>query len=135
MTIVEEIEKKFNVGDVSVDASGITWFATGNLDPCGLAQFFREVEARFVTITAYQLPGDGGFCLEYLWDNDGKLLGFPFYLSGSSMPSIFSTCEAADWIEREIHEEFCIDFTGREYEPLLLREGDRTGVNLREVAK
>lgn len=135
MTIVEDIAKTFNAGDISEDASGVTWFATGNLDPRRLAQFFLEAEARFVTITAYQLPGDGGFCLEYLWDKDGKLLGFPFYPSGSTMPSIFSICEAADWIEREIHEEFGIDFTGREYEPLLLREGDRAGVNLREVAK
>ena len=45
-------------------------------------------------------------------------------------------CEAADWIEREIHEEYRIEFTGRDYEPLLLREGRICGVNLREeVAK
>ncbi len=46
--------------------------------------------------------------------------------------SIFDLCEAADWIEREIHEEYAIDFTGRAYEPLLLRKGDKAGVNLRE---
>jgi NADH:ubiquinone oxidoreductase subunit C len=44
-------------------------------------------------------------------------------------------CEAADWIEREIHEEYGIEFTGREYEPLLLRAGDTPGVNLREEIK
>jgi hypothetical protein len=38
-----------------------------------------------------------------------------------------------DWIEREIHEEYSLDFTGREYEPLLLRRGDTTGVNLRDA--
>jgi NADH:ubiquinone oxidoreductase subunit C len=48
------------------------------------------------------------------------------------MESIFDLCEAADWIEREIHEEYSIDFTGRDYEPLLLRKGDKSGVNLRE---
>jgi len=39
-----------------------------------------------------------------------------------------------DWIEREIHEEYAIEFTGRAYEPLLLRAGDAAGVNLREPA-
>ena len=63
------------------------------------------------------------------------MLGFPFYLSGCSIGSIYDICEAADWIEREIHEEFAIDFTGRVYEPLLLREGDKPGLYLHEVAK
>ncbi len=54
-------------------------------------------------------------------------------IAGNSIESIFDLCEAADWIEREIHEGFAIDFTGREYEPLLLREGDKPGVNLRET--
>jgi hypothetical protein len=40
-----------------------------------------------------------------------------------------------DWIEREIHEGFALDFSGRVYEPLLLRQGDTPGVNLREEAK
>ena len=30
---------------------------------------------------------------------------------------------------------FGVDFTGREYEPLLLSQGDKTGVNLREEMK
>jgi hypothetical protein len=37
-----------------------------------------------------------------------------------------------DWIEREIHEGFTVEFTGREYEPLQLRPGAKLGVNLRE---
>jgi NADH:ubiquinone oxidoreductase subunit C len=63
------------------------------------------------------------------------LLGFPFVLKGESIESIYDLCEAVDWIEREIHEGFAVDFVGREYEPLLLREGDKLGVNLREEVK
>jgi hypothetical protein len=81
------------------------------------------------------LPGTEGFRLEYHWDLDGTLLGFPFKLEGKSIESIYDMCEAVDWIEREIHEEYAIDFTGREYEPLLLREGNTLGVNLREEVK
>jgi NADH:ubiquinone oxidoreductase subunit C len=95
----------------------------------------NTAHARFVTITAYQLPKDEGIRLEYHWDLDGQLLGFPFQFSGNSIESIYDLCEAVDWIEREIHEGFAVDFVGREYEPLLLRQGDTPGVNLREVAK
>ena len=100
-----------------------------------VAQAMNAVRARFVTITAYQLPGNEGFRLEYHWDLKGRLLGFDFTVAGKTTESIFDLCEAADWIEREVHEGFGIEFTGREYEPLLLREGDTPGVNLREEKK
>ena len=62
----------------------------------------------------------------------GNLVGFTFPLAANSVESIYDLCEAADWIEREVHEEYRIDFTGREYEPLLLREGGVCGVNLQK---
>ena len=82
------------------------------------------------------MPGDEGFRLEYHWDLQGLLLGVPFQIAGKSpesakIDSIYDLSEAADWIEREVHEGFAIDFTGREYEPLMLRPGDKPGVNLR----
>jgi len=135
MNVVDEMVRTLNIGDTRSDSSGVTWFATGNLDLRQLADYLSQAKARFVTITANELPRGEGFCLEYLWDLNGQLLGFPFDLSGNTIPSIFDICEAADWIEREIHEEFAIDFSGREYEPLLLRAGDPLGVNLHEVAK
>ena len=135
MNLIEELLASFNTGDTSRDSSGVVWFATGNIDLRELAAFLAKAKARFVTITATELPHNEGFCLEYLWDFEGQLFGFAFYPSGSSMPSIYDICEAADWIEREVHEEFAIDFSGRAYEPLLLRAGDRPGVNLQEVAK
>ena len=135
MNLVNELLAEFQITNVSEDASGVTWFTTGNLDLRNLASFLKQMGARFVTITANELPRDEGFCLEYLWDCDGRLLGFPFYPPEKSMPGICDICEAADWIEREIHEEYAIEFQGHEYDPLLLRAGQRPGVNLHEVAK
>jgi len=63
------------------------------------------------------------------------LLGFPYLLAGNSIDSLYDLTEAVDWIEREIHEGYAVDFIGRDYEPLLLREGDALGVNLREEVK
>ncbi len=112
------------------------WLNLSDLNVREVAKAMTALQARFITITGYQLPKEEGFRLEYHWDIDGRLLGFAFVLAEKSIESIYDLCEAADWIEREIHEEFTIEFTGREYEPLLLRRGDTMGVNLREeVAK
>lgn len=135
MNLVDELRTDFKITEFSQDASGVTWFTTGNVDVRELASYLRRAGARFVTITAYETLGDERFRLEYLWDSEGRLLGFPFYPEAKTMSSIYDICEAVDWIEREIHEEYAIDFTGREYEPLLLRAGEHAGVNLHEVGQ
>lgn len=135
MNMVEGIAELIGTSDVWTDHSNVHWFATGKLNLRDVARKMKDCHARFVTITATQLPRDEGLCLDYLWDLDGQLLGFAFYLSNHSIESIYDICEAADWIEREVHEGFGIDFLGREYEPLLLREGQKPGMNLREEVK
>ena len=135
MSLLESIPAELQELDNWTDGRGVQWFATTNLEVHGLARAMKDWHARFITITAVQLPRDEGLCLEYLWDFDGSVLGFPFYLKGNTIASIFDICEAADWIEREIHEGYAVEFAGREYEPLLLREGQQIGVNLREESK
>jgi NADH:ubiquinone oxidoreductase subunit C len=132
MTALETIREKLGTVEPWVENRGTHWLNPGSLSVRQVATVMNQVHARFITITAYQLPGSEGFRLEYHWDLDGRLLGLPFVIAGNSTESIFDLCEAADWIEREVHEEYSIDFTGREYEPLLLRKGDKSGVNLRE---
>jgi NADH:ubiquinone oxidoreductase subunit C len=131
--LLESISEKLGTQESWVDQGGVHWLTPGAKTVRELAQIMNGLKARFITITAYQLPGDEGFRLEYHWDLDGQLLGFPFTVTGNTIESIYDLCEAADWIEREIHEEYTIQFQGREYEPLLLRAGDNPGVNLREV--
>ena len=135
MSPLESISERLGITEPWVEKGGVHWLAPGAKSVREVAQAMNEFNARFVTITAYQLPGDQGFRLEYHWDLNGQLLGFPFQLAANSIESIFDLCEAADWIEREIHEGFVIDFLGREYEPLLLRQGDTPGVNLRKEKK
>lgn len=135
MTPLESVLEKLGVNECWVEKGGAHWLNPGALTVRDLAQTMNALNARFVTITAYQLPDDEGFRLEYHWDLDGQLMGFPFHISGDSIESIYDLCEAADWIEREIYEGFAINFRGREYEPLLLRQGDKPGVNLREEVR
>jgi len=114
------------------ERGGVFWYSDTGLNVREVARAMNAVSARFITITTYELPGDGGFRLEYHWDLMGHLLGFTFPIPSNAIESIYDLCEAVDWIEREIHEEYRIDFTGREYEPLLLREGGVCGVNLQK---
>lgn len=135
MTANSPIPELLVADHASNGGSGVRWFVTDGLDLRNLTDSLRRQGARFITITASELPGDQGFRLEYLWDLDGQVFGFPFFATSKRIASIYDLCEAADWIEREIHDEYAIDFTGRACEPLLLREGDRPGVNLREVTR
>ena len=133
MSTLESISARLGSTEPWVEKGGVQWLALDAAKVRELAKAMNEIQARFITITAYQLPKDEGFRLEYHWDLNGRLLGFSFQFAGKSIDSIFDLTEAADWIEREIHEEYGIDFTGREYEPLLLRRGDTPGVNLRDA--
>ena len=132
MSSLESISAKLGSTEPWIEKGGVQWLALDATRVRELAKVMNEIHARFITITAYQLPKDEGFRLEYHWDLNGQLLGLSFPLAGKSIESIFDLTEAADWIEREIHEEYGLDFTGREYEPLLLRQGETMGVNLRE---
>lgn len=132
MTPLDSIALLLGVESAWTERGGVYWLAAQDCDVREVATAMNTVGARFITITAYQLPGDTGMRLEYHWDLEGRLLGFAFETSTRSIESIYDLCEAADWIEREVHEGFAIDFTGREYEPLLLRAGATAGVNLRE---
>ena len=135
MNSLENISQKLGITTPWVEKGGVHWLEPGTVSVRTLVQAMNAIEARFITITAYQLPGDEGFRLEYHWDLNGQLLGFPFLLAGNTIESIYDICEAADWIEREVHEGFAVDFIGRTYEPLQLRAGDKPGFNLREEAK
>jgi len=133
MIDLEQLRQTLAVTEPWVESRGTHWLNPGTLSVRELAVAMNAVGARFVTITAYELPGTQGFRLEYHWDLAGRLLGFPFTIEGDTFQSIYDLCEAADWIEREVHEGFAIQFAGRDYEPLLLRAGDTAGVNLRET--
>lgn len=108
--------------------NGSQWLAPESLDVRRMVSAMLARGARFVTITAMQLPEDEATRLDYHWDLDGELLTFTVKTAEKRVPSIYDLCPAADWIEREVHEYFAVEFEGREYEPLLLREGDPVGV-------
>jgi NADH:ubiquinone oxidoreductase subunit C len=127
MTIIE------NLPDLAwIEKGGVCWMECEGRSVRDIAKAMHDSHARFITLTAHQLPGSEGFRLEYHWDLEGRLLGFQFKIPGNSTESIVDICEAADWIESEVYEGFAIEFTGRTYKPLQLRAGVKPGVNLRD---
>jgi len=128
-----EILNRLKSSESWMENHGILWLDATSIGIRSVAQVMHDAAARFLTITTYELPKDAGMRFEYHWDLDGQLFGFTINTAEKVMESIVDICEAADWIEREVHEEYAIEFTGREYEPLLLKAGFAGGVNLREV--
>lgn len=134
-SLLEVIPEKLGLATPWEEKGGALWLTLEPRFVREVATVMNEIKARFLTATAYQPAGTESAYIEYHWDCDGQLLGFRFPLPGRSIDSIYDLCEAADWVEREIHEGFDFEFPGREYEPLELRLGDTMGVNLREEVK
>jgi NADH:ubiquinone oxidoreductase subunit C len=132
-TKLDTIREKLGSAEPWLESRGALWLNPGAARVRDVAWTMSAAGARFITITAYELPDTEGFRLEYHWDLEGRLLGVPFQIAEKTTETIADITEAADWIEREVHEGFAITFTGHPYEPLLLREGDRPGVNLRQA--
>jgi NADH:ubiquinone oxidoreductase subunit C len=129
-TDLEKIRAELGLAANWEQKNGSQWIAPASLEVHRMAEFMLSCDARFVTIAAMELPGDGGIRMDYHWDMNGELLTFTTMAAEKTVVSIHDVCPAADWIEREIHEYFAVDFTGREYEPLMLRAGEKAGVNL-----
>ena len=110
-----------------------TWVDEPGLNVIRAAEVMLAAEGRLVTITA--LPDDredrspDELRLIYHWDIRGCLVNIAAGTHRLQIPSIAQLCPAADWIEREIHDYYTVEFTGREeMVPLVLRPGADPGV-------
>ena len=100
MKLIDSIPEKLGTAEPWIEKGGVHWLTASALNVRDLAKTMNALQARFVTITAYQLPGTEGMRLEYHWDLNGQLLGFSFSLACNSIESIFDVCEAADCQDR-----------------------------------
>jgi hypothetical protein len=104
------------------------WLEDPDLDVEEMTRVMVETEARLSTITA-RPASNGESRLIYHWDLDGQLLNVATLTHQRHIPSIAALCPAADWIEREVHDYFAVQFIGREdLEPIVLRPGDSPGL-------
>ncbi len=129
--------QRLGLGDEWRWDRGSWWLTPANpIDVRATTQYMMQLQARFVAITAIE-RADKEIRLDYQWDMNGRLLSFVCFTQGGTIPTIADLCPAADWVERETHEYFSVNFTGRESTaPLMTRAGDPLGINLhKEAAK
>lgn len=133
MTGFETVVAHLGPADAWKSEHGSRWLSVHDLDVRRMATVLATVQARFITMTAQARALQPDVTLTYHWDLDGEVLSFVTHLPDKRATSIFDLCPAADWIEREIHEGYDVEFVNRPHEPLLLRHGAAAGVNLREA--
>ena len=105
------------------------WLHDPQLDVVAMAKLMVEAKARLATMTAC-IRDEGSQIMTYHWDLKGCLFNLSTKITDDmGIPSIAEICPAADWIEREIHDYFAINFIGREDLPrLLLNPHDKPGM-------
>ena len=125
---VETIPGRLGTGQSWEKRTDGWWLEDPELDVVSMARVMTGVGARLVTITARSVA-DGMHRLAYHWDLEGKVFTFITTTREGVVPSIVGFSSAADWIEREIHDYFAVNFTGREdLAPLLLHPDDPPGM-------
>ena len=135
MSTIDSIPSDLELNELWEQKGGSNWLAAGALDVRKLATLMKGRKARFITITATELPEHGGIVMDYHWDLDGQLLSFEVQVENGQVDSIYDLCEAADWIEREYPRILChqLHWTGLRVPHAA--SGDKVGVNLREEAE
>jgi hypothetical protein len=112
--------------------NGGWWLAPESLDVRAMARLMVAHNARFMTVTAQEVE-QGEIRMDYHWDREGIIHTFATRTHENRGISISDLCPAADWIEREIHEYFAVEFDGRDnMKPLMLRPGLAPGINRRQ---
>ena len=129
----EEILSQLNPGRSWEKRSDGWWLETRDMDVEKMAHVMIESKARLVTMTAHE-DSNGEVRIIYHWDLEGRMLNTVAMTDKGSIPSIAMIHPASDWMEREIHEYFAVQFNGRESSPLYLNPGDSPGVFLGSAA-
>jgi NADH:ubiquinone oxidoreductase subunit C len=85
-------------------------------------------DARLVTVSSSENP-EGEILLDYHWDLNGELVTIEIATKNKQIDTIADITPAADWVEREIHDYFKVEFPGRiDTKRLMTREGDPQGI-------
>ena len=91
-------------------AADAWWMEAPALDVAAMAQAMQANGARLVTLSGSAAGAETEVIYHYLWQ--GKALNLRVHSREQSLPSIAALTPAAEWIEREIHDLFAVDFVG-----------------------
>src|SRR5512133_3561293 len=94
-----------------IRASDGLWMDAPSLDVTCMAASLLDLEARLSTVTAITLE-DGETELVYHFVVGSTALNIKVRTYKNAILSITPTMPAADWIEREIHDLYAVEFLG-----------------------
>jgi len=104
------------------------WAVWPGVDVRQMAVVMLAAGTHFSTLTCVP-TSDDALRVIYHWAVDGRLVNIETAAVDGQLPTIGDLVPAADWAEREAHDYFAIEFTGRaETPPLVLRDGDEPGL-------
>ena len=90
---------------------GEWWLSSAELDVQAMARLMNSLGARLSTMTGLALDG-GETTVLYHYLLDSNSINFKTRTRENRIASITPISSSANWIEREIHDLFCVEFVG-----------------------
>jgi NADH:ubiquinone oxidoreductase subunit C len=86
------------------------WMDAPALDIVAMANLCQQNGARLVTLSGLAAGSETEVIYHYFWQ--GHALNLRVRSRDQSLPSIAALTPAAEWIEREIHDLYAVNFVG-----------------------
>lgn len=124
----ETILQQLGIGEGWVKKGGSWWIATDTVNARSAAHIMVAHDARLSTISSFERE-DGEILLDYHWSLYGTLVTIEIPTKDKQINSITDIFLGADWVEREIHDYFLVEFPDRvDTKRLMTREGTAQGM-------
>jgi hypothetical protein len=134
-TNFETILQKLGIGE-GWEYKGGTWIITtdtANARPA--AHIMVANGARLATVSSFERE-DGEVLLDYHWSLNGTLVTIEIPTKDKQISTITDIFPGADWVEREIHDYWLVEFPDRaDTKRLVTREGTPQGMFCKGGAK
>ena len=108
--LVNQLNQLPGAGQVQNHPDGL-WMESPELNVLALAELMKTLEARLTTISAISLE-NGETEIIYHFAMGGQAINVKTFTKENAIPSIAVIIKAANWIERENHDLFGVNFTG-----------------------
>ena len=134
-TNFETILQKLGIGEGWVKKGGSWFITTDTAHARPAAQIMVAHDARLATISSFERE-DGEVLLDYHWSLYGTLVTIEIPTKDKQINSITDIFLGADWVEREIHDYYLVEFPDRvDTKRLVTREGTPQGMFCKGGAK
>jgi NADH:ubiquinone oxidoreductase subunit C len=117
---IENRLKQLHSGGLVQNCPDGLWMDLGEATTLVLAELMKELEARLTTISAISIENNETELI-YHFAVGGQAVNVKTRTQANAIPSITTVFKAANWIERENHDFFGVNFVGHPNLVRLLR--------------